>query len=39
MAFVRVVILILVLLTGWASVRAQPALMHALRDSVALVVG
>ncbi len=41
MQFVRVGILILALLAGWAGVRAQPmlVLMHALRDGVASAKG
>ena len=41
MKFVRVGILILVLLAGWAGVRGEPMLilMHALRGGVASVIG
>ena len=39
MKFVRVGILILALLAGWASVRAEPALMHALRGTTVSAAG
>lgn len=39
MQFVRVGILILVLLAGWASVRAEPMFLHVLRGSVASAAG
>ena len=41
MQFVRVGILILVLLAGWMSVRAEPMLllMHALRGGIASAMG
>lgn len=39
MQFVRVGILILLLLVGWVSVRAEPTLVHALRGGVARVIG
>ena len=41
MKFVRVGIIILLLLAGWAGVRAEPMLnlMHALRGGVASLTG
>ena len=39
MKFLRVGLIIIALLLGWASVRAQPALVHALQTTAAIVAG
>jgi hypothetical protein len=39
MKFLRVGLIIVALLLGWAGLRAQPALVHALQTTAAIVSG